>query len=139
MMRFTAICVGLMLMLSTAGCAESNFELSPESRIPAWFTIPRGLSRGDVTISLTYYTGPSVKFKLWDSHGRNLAEVSGLSSLEPYPSGPKTPGGGVDERSYPLYEIVRANGITEVIEHRRQFDRWFYITDDPEIKRKLGL
>jgi hypothetical protein len=92
-----------------------------------------------VTVSLTYYTGSPVKFKLWDDHGRILAEVSGRSSLYPYASGPKTPGGGVDEHSYPLYEIVKANGITEVIEHRRQLDRWFYITDDPEIKRKLGV
>lgn len=141
-MRFGAVLGGLFLTLFTLGCAEANFALAPESRLPAWFTIPAGLSRADVTVSMQYYvlpSGRSATFKLWDAHGHKLAQIStSLSDLEPYTFGPRTPAGGVDERSYPLYEIVTANGITEVIEHRR-FDRWFYVTDDPAIKRKLGL
>jgi len=39
---------------------------------------------------------------------------------------------------YPGYEVVIANGITDVMEHRRQ-EPIFYITDDPEIRRVLGV
>ena len=31
-----------------------------------------------------------------------------------------------------------ANGTTEIIEHRRM-EPVFYITDDPEVRRKLGV
>jgi hypothetical protein len=39
---------------------------------------------------------------------------------------------------YPLYELLTANGITEIIEHRRM-EPVFYITDNPEVSRKLGV
>ena len=42
------------------------------------------------------------------------------------------------ESLYPMYEVLTANGITEVVEHRRM-EPVFYITDDPEVRRKLGV
>lgn len=37
-----------------------------------------------------------------------------------------------DPHSYPHYVIVSANGIVEVIEHRKM-EPVFYVTDDPSI------
>ena len=39
---------------------------------------------------------------------------------------------------YPSYEVVTINGTTEVIEHLQR-GPIFYITDDPEVKRRLGV
>jgi hypothetical protein len=39
---------------------------------------------------------------------------------------------------YPRYEVLTADGVTEVIEHRR-LEPIFYITDDPEVRRKLSV
>jgi hypothetical protein len=132
----------LLLTVCTPGCAESYFGLASESRLPKWFTVPTGLTRADVTVSMAYYVGPSGRsatFKLWDSHGRKLAQISASQSdLEPHTFGPKSPHSGFDDRSYPLYEIITAKGITEVIEHR-QMKPEFYITDDANVKAKLGL
>ena len=48
--------------------------------------------------------------------------------------------GGWDrpEEMYPLYEIETANGISEVIEHKRM-EPVFYVSDDTEVRRRLGL
>jgi hypothetical protein len=108
--------------------------------LPKWFTLPPGLSRQDVTAKMNYYveqTGRTAKFILRDIRtNEKLAEVNGtqkgsepLKLRNPRP-GP-TPG-------YPSYEIVTANGITEIIEHRRP-EPIFYITDDPAVRAELGL
>jgi hypothetical protein len=39
---------------------------------------------------------------------------------------------------YPGYEVVTVDGMTEVIEHRRM-EPIFYITDDPQVKQRLGV
>jgi hypothetical protein len=124
---------GLALFVFVFGCAESNFRLAAESRLPRWFTLPAGLSRRDVTVSLTYYAVPAGKatFKFWDSQGQKLAEltapVDAPRALEPNTNDP-----------YPMYQVITYNGVTEVIEHRRM-DPWFYITDDPLVRQKLGV
>jgi hypothetical protein len=94
----------------------------------------------DVMVTMHYYTLPHrhVTLKLWDKQGHKLAQKTITHPpLEPVSFGPRIPAGGFDDRSYPLYEVLTADGITEVIEHR-QFDRAFDITDDPAIKRKGG-
>jgi hypothetical protein len=125
-----------------SGCAESKFVLAPDSRVPKWFAVPPDVSRKDVTVTMAFYdlpTGKSVTFKLWDTAGRKLAQVSAsVSPDNPHAFGPPSPHGGVDEGSYPLYAVVTANGITEVIEHRKM-EPTFYTTDDPAVKAALGV
>src|SRR5262249_27845740 len=135
------VCAALLSMCAS-GCAESFFNLAPDSRLPKWFSLPPGLSRADVTVSLAYYVfsparpGRSATFKLWDSHGNKLAQASGsLRGLEPIAFGPRAPEGGV---GYPSYEVITVNGITELIEQRRP-EPIFYISDDSDVKAKLGL
>ena len=54
----SAVTLFLLYFLSLRACVESNFLLSPESRLPKWITLPDGYSRGDVTVSLFLYNGP---------------------------------------------------------------------------------
>jgi hypothetical protein len=39
---------------------------------------------------------------------------------------------------YPAYEAIAVNGVTEIIEHRKQ-EPIFYVTDDPDVRKELGL
>lgn len=127
--------------LSLLGCGyfpESSFELGRESRLPKWFTLPPGLSRSDVTVTVNYYVKPlgrTSTFILLDAKKRKLAEVNGTQKgLEPLKL--KNPRPGFPS-GYPSYEIVTVNGITEIIEHR-QMEPIFYITDDPAVWAELG-
>jgi len=61
--------------------------------------------------------------------------VAQEKSNEPLTLGPNPETGPLP---YPLYEILTARGITEVVEHR-SMEPLFYITDDPEVKAKLGV
>jgi hypothetical protein len=127
--------------LSLSGCEfgpESSFELAQESRLPKWFTLPHGLSRSDVTVTMNYYvesSGRTSKFILRDQKKQKLAEVTGTQKGS-VPLKLKKSGDGTSF-SYPLYELVTANGITEIIEHRRMEPK-FYITDDPAVLAELG-
>jgi len=127
--------------LSLLGCEffpESTFELAAESRLPKWFSLPPGLTRAEVTITMSYYikpTGGTATFTLRDSNKAKLAEVSGTTKGR-YPIELKNPPPGYP-LGYPSYEIITVKGITEVIEHRRM-EPIFYVTDDPAVLAELG-
>jgi hypothetical protein len=125
-----------------AGCAESFLDLAPRSRLPRWFRLASGLSRGDVTVSMAPYVMPwgrTATFKLWDAHGRQLDQVSAtITGLEGHTFTGRSPHGGFDDSSYPIYEVMTARGITEVIEQRRP-GPLFDVSDDPQVKAALGV
>lgn len=123
------------------GCAESQFELAPESRLPRWFVLPAGSQRADVNVTLSYY-GPLVgsnrtaTITLRTRQGQRLQEVvATLRGREPLTLEPHSDTGPIP---YPSYEVLTASGVTDVVEHRRM-EPVFYITDDPEVRRKLGV
>jgi hypothetical protein len=136
----------LISALSLSGCglvAESYFEIAPNSRLPRWFVLPRGVARADVTVTLTYYADNSVVFRCMDVKGKPrsphgtprsgwpIAHVRLIRErLEPIYLGEK--------RGYPMYEIFTVRGVTEVIEHRKM-EPLFYITDDPAVLERLGI
>jgi hypothetical protein len=139
----------VLMIVCLCGCRffpEAEFELAPESRLPRWFTLPKGLSRTDVTVTMDSYIGPmgrSSAFWLLDKKGNTLAKVNSvMEGEEPhvFGNGKKNKYGGYVNplEAYPAYEIETANGITEVIEHK-QMEPVFYISDDPEVRRRLGL
>ncbi len=124
----------------TRGCAESRFELAPESRLPRWFTLPPGQSRSDVTVVMTYYlgltTGRTATFVLREGSDRKVSEMTGpMQGDTPHILVPPPTSG---DWPYPRYEVVVIKGITEVIEHRQK-GSLFYITDDAAVKQKLGV
>ena len=142
LMRRLFIAIISTACLSLLACdrlPESSFELARESRLPKWFTIPSGLSRSDITVTMNYYinsSGRTATFILLNAKKQKLAEVQGtVSGLEPYKL--KNPRTGFPP-GYPLYEVVTVNGINEIIEHRKM-EPMFYITDDPNVWVELGV
>jgi hypothetical protein len=140
--KFLLLFVALTIAGSTIGCAwfpESTFELASDSRLPKWITLPPGLTRADVSIEMSYYTAPwgsSATFILRDTKGHTLKKVEGkVKGLEPLQLKHPPPG---FPPGYPSYEIITANRVTDIIEHRKP-ENIFYITDDPAVWKELGV
>jgi hypothetical protein len=131
-----------LLGSATVGCEwlpESTFELASESRLPKWITLPSGLTRADVSITMSYYIKPwgsSATLILRDKKGQVLTKVNGkLKGSEPLQL--KHPPQGFPP-GYPAYEVITVKGLTEIIEHRKQ-EPVFYITDDRAVWKELGV
>ena len=140
--KFLLLFVALVIASSTIGCAwfpESTFELASESRLPKWITLPPGLTRADVSITMSYYImpwGSSATFTVQDTKGQTLKKVDGkVKGLEPLELNHPPPG---FPPGYPAYEIITVKGITDIIEHRKM-EPIFYITDDPAVWKELGV
>jgi hypothetical protein len=100
--------------------------------LPAWFRLPEGTARREVSVELAYYSMPwgrSATLTLFDSTGRKLKSIT--------VSRPGYAPVRLDEIvDYPMYEVVSAEGITEIIEHRRA-EPVFYISDDPDVREMV--
>lgn len=126
--------------LPIVGCTESEHTLAAGARLPKWFASDTNLPRSSLTVTLRYQSlpwGRRAQLSLFDAKGQRISRVT--ASLEG--NEPKTAKARTDSRdphAYPSYEIASANGITEVIEHRRM-EPIFYINDDPALHRLLGL
>jgi hypothetical protein len=130
-----------MLLVSCSpirGCVESEFRLAPESRLPKWFSLPVGSSRGDVTVKLTYYSSPmpvdGAVLEFVGQDGQKLSQVTGQMCWHPVMNKKRNKSGGFDSDSYPHYVYVRAKGGLEVIEHTR--GPTFRIVDDPALVKE---
>ena len=140
--KFLFFFVALTILGSAIGCEwfpESSFELASESRLPKWITLPPGLTRADVSITMSYYVMPwgrSATFILKDTKGKIRTKVNG-KSRGLGPNQLKHPPHGFPP-GYPAYEVITVNGITEIIEHRKP-EPIFYITDDPAVWKELGV
>ena len=140
--KFLLLFVALTISGSAIGCEwfpESTFELASESRLPKWNTLPPGLTRADVSVTLSYYSVPwggIATFILQTTKGQTLKKVYGkVKGLEPLQLKNSPPG---FPPGYPSYEIITVNGITDIIEHRKM-EPIFYITDDPAVWKELGV
>ena len=93
---------------------ESVFDLSPDSRLPRWFTIPPGYSRGKLTVKIWYYAplwGNDIKAVLIGPAPDFKELASKVGKGRQHPSVPDTPG-------YPHYKVINIDGIDEIIEHK---------------------
>lgn len=140
--KFWLLCVALTVLGSAIGCEyfpESTFELASRSRLPKWITLSPGLTRADVSITMSYYIKPwgsSAIFVLKDAKGHIRTTVKGkVKGSEPFQL--KHPPNGFPP-GYPAYEVITVSGITEIIEHRKP-EPIFYITDDPAVWKELGV
>ena len=140
--RFLLFFVALTISGSAIGCEwfpESTFELASESRLPKWITLPPGLTRADVSVTMSYYVmpwGTSATFILKDTKAKTWTKVDGkVKGSERFQLKHPPPG---FPPGYPSYELITVNGITEIIEHR-QMEPIFYITDDPAVWKELGV
>lgn len=128
-----ATCAALCAMCSA--CAESSFLLQEDSRLPRWFQSEAD-RRDEVTVEVLFYGipgGRGATLILRDRSGRRLhsvdAKVDGLA--------PQTLGHAADGPFSVQYEVLRAEGITEVLEFKNPDDR-FRITDDESTLREVG-
>lgn len=118
------------------GFMESNFQLADDSRLPKWFTIPKGYLRSDLKVTIDSYTslcpfcndvvttlyGPSPDNKeIMKKAGRQRWHPLSDIRYNKYPA-----------NKYPNYTIITIDEIEEVFEQRRA-DNILYITDDPSI------
>jgi hypothetical protein len=133
--------VTILALAMIKGCEyfpESTFRLSSESRLPKWITLPTGLRRTDVSITMSYYVEPwgrSVVFILQDARGKTLEKVYGKEKCRK-PFQPNNPPKGFPP-GYPAYEEITVKGTTEMIEHRKM-EPVFYISDDPAVWKEYG-
>ena len=118
----------------TRGCIEASFTLSPESPVPVWFTLPAGMTRQDVTITMDSWLGPVSRtktFTLLDKTGKRLdrviADAAGREpiklSISEYPS-------------YPSFEFVTVRGVSEVLEYR-QLGPVVLVNRDPKVRAQV--
>jgi hypothetical protein len=133
--RFLAILL-VIVFLTIKGCElfpESTFQLSSDSRLPKWITLPPGLTRADVSLAMSYYIFPwgrSAQFVLRDKNQRVIQTKNGkLKCGDPFVQ--ENPPQG-SPPSYPGYEAITVNGVTEIIEHKKP-EPIFYITDDTAV------
>jgi hypothetical protein len=133
-------CLALSFLSYATGCEyfpESSFQLANESRLPKWFNLPLGLTRADVSVTMNYYSTPGIgvaTFILQDKKNRTLGKIYATQKR----------GGPFDSNGfpvspadyYPCFEVITANGITEIVEHKKM-EPIFYITDDPAVWKAL--
>ena len=121
-----ALCIS---SFAITGCVDSVNYLASDSRLPKWFTLPPGLARADVTVVRaamdTTRRGVDIKVALFKGKYKKLAEVSAKSILLGY------------------FCIDVVNGVPEITGYKAQNDEhgnrmpYFYVVDDPALKRKL--
>jgi hypothetical protein len=136
---FVALAISGSVMVGCEWFPESSFELASESRLPKWITLPPGLTRADVSITMSYYVMPwgrSSRFILRDKEGKIRTKVYGKDrGLGPnylkHPPPGFPPG-------YPAYEVITVNGVIDIIEHRKP-EPIFYVIDDPAVWKELGV
>ena len=133
-----AVCISAFAM---NGCIESTFNLASESRLPQGVTIPPGLKRADVSVTLDFYTLGQARFTVRDKSGKTLTIATGKTKGNPiYPK--TTPHGGNG------YELVVISGVTEIIECRPykpnenmvqngKIVALFYVVDDPTLRKEV--
>jgi hypothetical protein len=134
--RDVAILVAVLVAFSglvIKGCEyfpESTFQLAEDSRLPKWVTIPPGLTRADISVTMNYYSmliANDAQFILKDRNGKVLAKVGGKI---------KDLGSQGSRVAYPAYVAITVNGTTDIIEHRKM-EPIFYVTDDPAVWERL--
>lgn len=118
---------------------ESSFKLSEGSRLPNWVSIPAGMSRSEITVTLSYFSKPwgrSCTLVVEGPQKEQLVKLSG----KVYGNGPMKVKSSTSDTSsdYPSYELITINNVAEVIEHRRQ-EPIFYVTDDPAVLKALEM
>jgi hypothetical protein len=139
--RFVLI---LVVILSCVACGpiwglpESDFDLPGDSRLPRWFKIPGGYSRGDVSMRVIYYDvplgGDDIRFDLNDRTGKILDQATGVGCRwDPLPARMKpNQYGGFNPGEGPRYVIVRVRATIEVLDHS-VMGPVLRVVDDPSI------
>jgi hypothetical protein len=136
--RLVLIAALCILACGITGCVESSFNLATESRLPHGMTVPPGLTRADVSVTLDFYTLGQAKFTLRDKNGKKLITVTGKTTGNPIDLAP----------SDRAYQLVVINGVTEIMQcipyrdnanmvQNGRIVALFYVIDNPALLNKL--
>jgi len=125
--KYLLIVATCLSSFAISGCVDSINYLASDSRLPNWFTLPPGLTRADVMVvrEAMEPRGADIKVVLYQRQYRKLAAVRGKTIRL----------GGF------LLNVV--NGVPEITGYKTQIDGhgdllpYFYVVDDPALKRKL--
>src|ERR1700730_12134854 len=78
--RFSLVAALVIAGQPMIGCSSGLLAEAPESRLPRWFSQPKGgLTRDSFTVTMTLYVlpgGQSATVKLWDANGRKVAQIT---------------------------------------------------------------
>jgi hypothetical protein len=142
MVRYLLIVALCVSSCALNGCVDSINYLARDSRLPKWITLPHGLTRADVTViratmeptrrgadikAALYHADyhADIEIGLYNKKYKKLAEVSGKTiRLGDF-----------------LLNVV--NGVPEITGYKAQINEhgdlfpYFYVVDDPALKRKL--
>jgi len=121
------------------GFLESEFTLSPDSKLPTWFSdLPKNNKRENITIYLKYYTpifNVNDTVIIVKDGWQTLYEETGMR--EHHPKYWAWAQKDWPQRSHPSYVNITINGKTEIIEHKKM-EPFFYISNEEAIKQTLG-
>jgi hypothetical protein len=122
------------------GFLESEFILSPESPLPAWYPVlPEGISRKDITIRIKCYSPlfPVNNTVFIVEHGwwRTLYTASG--NMEYHKKYWAWAQKNWPARAYPSYSTISVNGQSEIIEHKKEGNVLF-ISNEKAVADLLG-
>jgi hypothetical protein len=136
--RRIVLVVALLFSLGACGIfPETIHQLAPESRLPRWYVLPKGVERKDVSLEMRYYAPPGkpkLMFLLKYSNGKRISTMTGIVVVQ----GMNSEGKEKKPHEHPSYRVVKVNGVVDVIEHRKAGDI-FYLCDDPLVWKALGI
>ncbi|HEX4825345.1 MAG TPA: hypothetical protein VFV19_13660 [Candidatus Polarisedimenticolaceae bacterium] len=132
-MRVIVVVFLTAFILACGFFPDSNFMLSPESRLPRWFHPPADVPRSDLSVELFYYYDHATFVLRNERTGRQLAKIR---AHKIHKDTLYLPNSRRADGVMPTYTIMMADGIVEVVEHRR-VEPVFDISDDPDVRAKL--
>jgi hypothetical protein len=128
--KFLLIVAIWVCSCAICGCMQSMWELTSDSRLPKWITLPPDLTRSDVIVVEEAMEptrrGVVVKVIIYTKRYKKLKEVRGKS---------------FDLSGRYFIEVV--DGVAEVIGLKMQKNKhgadfpYFFVVDDPALKRRL--
>jgi hypothetical protein len=128
------ISLAIVLLGITASCMdrhgvmEASFRLRDDSPLPSWFILPSGMSRDQVSVTITEYAEyeatitPEWKMRFVIQDNRHwffntIQEQMGIGYWHPDSLRQNPPGG-----TYPHWIIIEVNGTKEVYEQSEAND-----------------
>jgi hypothetical protein len=127
------------IVIGLGGCLESSFQLSEESRLPKWFSVPNGMDRNVLSVQMdlhSTFSGGKAVFKLYKKGDLlNIKKYTVTTDEQPNIRSVQL---NSQSSGYPRYKVVTINGITDVVELRKM-EPVFYMTDDPAVWKALGV
>src|SRR5262245_23374146 len=112
----------LSIMAVATSCMDRNgvvgaiFRLRDDSPLPSWFTLPAGVKREQVAVTITDYQSTTPRWKVRfivrdKGSGRVIQEVMGRGYWHPDSERNKAPAS-----TYPNWVIIDVNGIKNTYE-----------------------